>query len=197
MLQNPSSMPSLSSCERRLGEFKPVQSAKSAVKKSIPMTHRYDTFPTPLGEFSAAVNETGALAATAFGGLAALKKRVPLAAWIHDPAALGAVRRQIDDFLSGRRTGFTVKVDAAGTSFQQAVWGALRRIPFGQTRSYAEIAAAIGRPGAARAVGRANATNPVCVVVPCHRVIGADGSLTGFAFGEKIKRRLLELEQVG
>ena len=75
------------------------------------------------------------------------------------------------------------------------IWTALRRIPFGETQSYGEIAAAIGRPGAARAVGRANGTNPVCVVVPCHRVIGADGSLTGFAFGETTKRRLLALER--
>jgi methylated-DNA-[protein]-cysteine S-methyltransferase len=159
------------------------------------MTLRYDTFPTPLGEFSAAINDAGGLAATAFGGLAALRRRTDAGAWVRDRAALAAVRREIGEFLAGRRTDFTLRVEAKGTPFQQAVWTALRRIPFGETRSYGEIAAAIGRPGAARAVGRANGTNPVCVVVPCHRVIGADGSLTGFAFGETTKRRLLALER--
>ena len=80
----------------------------------------------------------------------------------------------------------------AGTAFQQRVWKALLRIPFGRTRSYGEIARELR--SSARAVGRANSTNPVCLIVPCHRVIGADGSLTGFAFGEDLKRRLLEHE---
>jgi methylated-DNA-[protein]-cysteine S-methyltransferase len=104
------------------------------------------------------------------------------------------VRREIEEYFAGQRRTFTVRLAAAGTPFQQAVWSALRKIPFGQTASYGDIAVALGRPGAARAVGRANGTNPICVIVPCHRVIGADGSLTGFAFGEKIKRQLLELE---
>jgi methylated-DNA-[protein]-cysteine S-methyltransferase len=159
------------------------------------MTLRYDTFPTPLGEFSAAVNDDGALVATAFGGLAALKRRAKAGAWTRDPAALSAVRGEVTDFLAGRRRDFTLRCSAEGTPFQQAVWSALRKIPYGRTRSYGEIAAAIGRPGAARAIGRANGSNPICVVVPCHRVIGADGSLTGFAFGESLKRRLLDLEQ--
>jgi methylated-DNA-[protein]-cysteine S-methyltransferase len=172
-----------------------VCSVYSAVSIPILMTLRYDTFPTALGEFSAAVDEAGALAATAFGGPSALKRRADATAWTRDPAALAAVRREITDFLAGRRTDFTLRVGAQGTAFQHAVWSALRKIPFGQTRSYGEIATTMGRPGAARAVGRANGTNPVCVVVPCHRVIGADGSLTGFAFGATIKRRLLELER--
>lgn len=159
------------------------------------MTLRYDSFPTALGEFSAAVNASGALIATAFGGPAALKRRAEAETWTRDPAAVADARRQITDYLAGQRRDFTLPVEAKGTAFQQVVWSSLQRIPFGQTRSYGEIAADIGRPGAARAVGRANGTNPVCLVVPCHRVVGADGSLTGFAFGATLKRRLLELEQ--
>lgn len=159
------------------------------------MTLRYDTFPTPCGAFSVTIDANGALVATAFGSLAALKQRVDADAFVRDAAAVAPARRELEDFFGGRSRTFTVRVAAAGTPFQQAVWSALRKIPFGRTASYGEIAAAIGRPGAARAVGRANGANPVCVIVPCHRVIGTDGSLTGFAFGEKIKRQLLALEQ--
>ena len=87
-----------------------------------------------------------------------------------------------------------MKLAPCGTPFQQSVWTALQRIPFGETRSYGQLATELGNPGAARAVGRANATNPIALIVPCHRVIGSDGSLTGFAFGEDIKRRLLAHE---
>ncbi len=158
------------------------------------MTLRYDTFPTSCGAFSAAIDASGALVATAFGSLAKLRERVDAENFIRDTDALSKVRLELTEYFAGKRRTFTVRLAAAGTPFQQVVWSALRRIPFGKTASYGEIAATIGRPGAARAVGRANGTNPVCVIVPCHRVIGADGSLTGFAFGEKIKRQLLELE---
>jgi methylated-DNA-[protein]-cysteine S-methyltransferase len=159
------------------------------------MPLRYDTFPTPLGKFTAALDEGGALAATAFGGLRALGRRIRLEMPRRDRAALRAARREIQEFLAGKRRTFSVQVNAAGTPFQRSVWTALRKLPPGRTRNYGEIAQAVGRPGAARAVGGAIGANPVCVVVPCHRVIGADGSLTGFAFGERLKRRLLELEQ--
>ena len=95
----------------------------------------------------------------------------------------------------GRRVAFDLPIELAGTEFQRRGWAQLLDIPCGQTRSYGWIAQAVG--SSARAVGRANATNPVCVIVPCHRVIGADGSLTGFAFGEETKRRLLALERGG
>ncbi len=159
------------------------------------MTLRYDTFPTFCGAFSAAVDANGALVATAFGSLAALKQRVDAQGFIRDAEALSKVRRELEEYFAGKRRAFTVRLAAAGTPFQQEVWSALRKIPCGATASYGEIATALGRPGAARAVGRANGANPVCVIVPCHRVIGADGSLTGFAFGEKIKRQLLGIEQ--
>jgi methylated-DNA-[protein]-cysteine S-methyltransferase len=159
------------------------------------MRQFYDTFPTPLGDFSVALNTTGAVIATAFGGLPELRERFTLDEVVHDPARAAVARREITEYFEHKRRDFTVKLAASGTPFQQSVWAALRAIPPGETRTYAQLAAAIGNPEAARAVGRANATNPICVIVPCHRVIGTDGSLTGFAFGEDIKRRLLEHER--
>jgi methylated-DNA-[protein]-cysteine S-methyltransferase len=97
-------------------------------------------------------------------------------------------------YFAGERRDFALRLAPRGTEFQQNVWAALRTIPYGETRTYGQIAAQLGNPAASRAVGRANATNPICVIVPCHRVIGADGSLSGFAFGEHLKRRLLQLE---
>ncbi|MBI6546698.1 MAG: methylated-DNA--[protein]-cysteine S-methyltransferase [Cyanobacteria bacterium NC_groundwater_1444_Ag_S-0.65um_54_12] len=101
---------------------------------------------------------------------------------------------QLEEYFAGRRQSFDLPLQAVGTPFQQAVWNALRTIPFGVTRSYAEIAQAIGRPTATRAVGAANGRNPLSVIVPCHRVIGADGSLTGYGGGLEFKRWLLDFE---
>jgi methylated-DNA-[protein]-cysteine S-methyltransferase len=98
-------------------------------------------------------------------------------------------------YFAGERSTFDVSLAPAGTRFQHRVWAVLRAIPAGETKTYGQIAAELGNPFASRAVGRANATNPICVIVPCHRVIGANGTLTGFAFGENIKRRLLALER--
>ena len=103
-------------------------------------------------------------------------------------------RTELQEYYAGTRREFDVPFVLTGSEWQKAVWRALTRIPFGETRSYAEVAAMVGRPKAARAVGRANATNRLPVVVPCHRVIGADGSLTGFAGGTHLKTRLLEHE---
>ena len=101
---------------------------------------------------------------------------------------------ELDEYFSGRRTTFTVPLSPRGTPFQLAVWAALRAIPFGQTRTYGEIAAGVGRPKAARAVGMANHHNPLLIFTPCHRVVGRGGSLTGFACGLAVKRALLALE---
>lgn len=158
------------------------------------MNYSYDSFSTPFGEFSAAVDDRGAVVATAFGDRAALQQRLGAGELTRAPERLAAVRREILDYLAGRREMFTIAVAPRGTPFQQEVWTALRRIPRGSTRSYGELATKLGHPGAARAVGRANATNPVCLLIPCHRVIGSNGSLTGFAFGEETKARLLKLE---
>ena len=151
------------------------------------------TFTTPCGSFSVAVSAVGAVVATAFGNPARLRERIPGNSRLDDaPTSLAAaVEKQVIDYFAGKRRTFDLPLAAHGTGFQQRVWAALVAIPFGETRSYGQLAATLGHPGAARAVGRANATNPVCLLVPCHRVIGADGSLSGFAFGEAIKRRLL------
>ena len=101
---------------------------------------------------------------------------------------------QLAEYFEGKRTQFEIPLDVDGTEFQKAVWKELQRIPYGETRSYGEIAKAIGRPGAARAVGMANHDNPLAVVIPCHRVVGSDGSLTGYAGGLHLKAQLLSIE---
>ena len=160
------------------------------------MRQYYDTFSTPVGDFSVAVDANGSVIAAAFGGLVELRERFAADDVLHDPARLAAARGEITDYFSGKRTAFTLPLSPSGTPFQQSVWTALRRIPFGTTRSYGELAADLGNPGAARAIGRANATNPICLLIPCHRVIGGDGSLTGYAFGEALKSQLLAHEGV-
>ncbi len=104
------------------------------------------------------------------------------------------VADELLEYFAGTRTEFTVPLSPAGTDFQSAVWRALQRIPYGETRTYGEIAEAVGRPGAARPVGTANHRNPIPIVIPCHRVVGSNGHLCGFGGGLDLKRRLLELE---
>ena len=103
--------------------------------------------------------------------------------------------RQLLEYLEGKRTGFELPLDLRGTPFQRAVWQALLEIPYGQTSSYGDVASALGRPGAMRAVGSANGANPVPLIVPCHRVIAAGGKLGGYGGGLDLKRRLLAMEQ--
>jgi methylated-DNA-[protein]-cysteine S-methyltransferase len=102
--------------------------------------------------------------------------------------------RQLNDYFGGRRKRFSVKLDLRGTPFQRKVWRALLKIPFGETRTYGEIARQLGHPNAARAVGAANGKNPISIVAPCHRLVGSDGKLHGFAGGLKAKADLLKLE---
>lgn len=122
--------------------------------------------------------------------------RVPLGDMREDPQhpALLAVQRQLDEYFAGERDHFELDLDFAGTAFQQQVWQALLSIPYGQTRTYRDIAVQIGKPDAVRAVGAANGRNPISIIAPCHRVIGSSGKLTGFAGGLERKARLLELE---
>ena len=115
-------------------------------------------------------------------------------AWRDDRAALANVVEQLDAYFNGELTEFDVVLDPAGTGFQRAVWAALRTVRYGETCSYGEIAAQIGRPAASRAVGQANGRNPIAIIIPCHRVIGSGGSLTGYGGGLEVKRALLELE---
>ena len=145
----------------------------------------------------------GALTLVAGGnGLAAVlwenddPARVPLPALEQDDRhpVLIETEKQLDEYFSGKRTEFSVPLDFKGTDFQNAVWRALMTIPYGETRSYMQIARQIGNPKAVRAVGAANGKNPVSIIAPCHRVIGAGGKLTGFAGGLKAKEFLLALE---
>ena len=135
------------------------------------MRQFYDTCPTAFGDFSVALNASGSVMATAFGSLPDLRERFTADEVVHDPARAAEVRREITEYFENKRQHFTVKLAASGTPFQQSVWAALRAIPYGETRNYGQLAAAIGNPEAARAVGRANATNPICVIIPCHRGI--------------------------
>ena len=114
--------------------------------------------------------------------------------WKRSVDPFAAVCKQLDEYFAGRRTTFEVPLRMAGTAFQRRVWSELQEIPYGQSISYSELARRIGIPSASRAVGTANGLNPIAVIVPCHRVIGADGSLTGYGGGLERKRFLLDLE---
>jgi len=117
------------------------------------------------------------------------------AGWSLDQGAFSTAVEQLGAYFAGELVDFDMELDLRGTEFQRRVWQALLTIPYGETRSYGEIAEQIGAPGAARAVGLANGHNPIAIVVPCHRVIGASGSLTGYGGGLDRKRTLLELEK--
>jgi len=114
--------------------------------------------------------------------------------WVNDPGPFAAVIAQLEAYFAGQLHQFDLPLAPQGTAFQLAVWGHLRQIPYGETISYGELARRIGNPRASRAVGLANGANPLPIIVPCHRVIGADGSLTGFGGGLPIKQQLLALE---
>jgi methylated-DNA-[protein]-cysteine S-methyltransferase len=119
--------------------------------------------------------------------------------WTREDTAFGDVRAQLDEYFAGDRFVFDLGLDPVGTAFQKQVWAALLEIPYGETRTYGAVATAIGAPAAARAVGLANGQNPISIIVACHRVIGADGSLTGYGGGLDAKRWLLshELSRAG
>ena len=154
------------------------------MKTAMPVAR---VMPSPLGPLQL-VADSAALTAIAFPG----QHDASLADGASE--VLDAAQAQLAEYFAGRRERFALPLDIRGTAFQQRVWQALTRIPFGQTRSYADIARDIGQHRAVRAVGAANGRNPLPIVVPCHRVIGSDGSLTGFAGGVELKRRLLRLE---
>ncbi|MBE5990752.1 MAG: methylated-DNA--[protein]-cysteine S-methyltransferase [Paenibacillaceae bacterium] len=108
---------------------------------------------------------------------------------------LKEAEKQLLEYLSGDRTKFNLKLAAQGTEFQKTVWNTLQEIPYGETRSYKQVAEMIGRPEASRAVGMANSKNPILILTPCHRIVGSDSKLTGYAGGLEIKKALLELEK--
>jgi methylated-DNA-[protein]-cysteine S-methyltransferase len=161
------------------------------------MKYYYDTFSTPMGEFSVAVDEAGAVVATTFGSAAGLGRRLDEYELVRNAQRTARARREITEFFRGSRRRFTLALAPSGTPFQKRAWSILERIPFGETRTYGQIAEELGGSRLARAVGRASAANPVCLLVPCHRVVGAGGALTGFAYGTELKRRLLQHEETG
>ena len=161
------------------------------------MTLRARTFESPVGTMLAVVDDGGALVELSFidgPRLAARLAALERAGAELDAPACEAVVLQLGEYFEGRRRTFDIPCDPPGSPFQRQVWGALRAVPYGETVSYGQLAHRVGQPDTDRAVGRANATNPVAIVIPCHRAIGADGSLTGYAGGLAIKQRLLELE---
>lgn len=159
----------------------------------------YATAATPIGPMLVAATDRGVCSVRIGRGadatVAALREEFPEATIRRDERALGRWVRAIVRHLEGESPRLDVPLDVRATAFQERVWRALRAIPYGETRSYREIARVVGAPRAARAVGRACATNPVAVVVPCHRVVRGDGSLGGYAWGLGVKRRLLETER--
>ena len=133
--------------------------------------------------------------ARALTGLAFMGERTRIPpGWARDDARFAMERRQLDEYFAGERSEFDFPMRLEGGAFECDVWEALAAIPYGTTATYGEIAERIGRPGRARAVGAANGRNPIAIVVPCHRVIGADGTLVGYGGGLERKRRLLDLE---
>ena len=157
-------------------------------------TVRYTWHASPIGALLLA-GEDDALALLGFpsGSMA----RAPEPGWRRDDASFAEARRQLAAYFGGELRDFDLPLAPRGTAFQLQVWQALRAIPYGSTCSYAALAAAIGKPTAMRAVGNANGRNPLPVIVPCHRVIGRDGSLTGFGGGLPAKSFLLALERGG
>lgn len=155
------------------------------------MTTTFDTMPSPVGTL---------LFVSHGNGLAGIymeeHKRGPLdqAGWVHDPDGFEDAKAQLDAYFRGELREFDLDLSPRGTPFQQQVWAALRTVPFGEIVSYAELARMAGVPGSARAAGGANARNPLSIVVPCHRVVGSNGTLTGYAGGLDRKRALLAHE---
>lgn len=154
------------------------------------------TMPSPVGELTLIASDVGLVAILWQDDD---PDRVQLEPTHEDPdhPILTRTEQQLSAYFAGERWTFDVPLDMRGTDFQKSVWAQLLAIPFGETRSYGEIARAIGRPGASRAVGAANGRNPVSIIAPCHRVIGTNGKLTGFAGGLEAKAFLLRLEGHG
>lgn len=150
-------------------------------------------FDSPLGPLTAVENDAGLAAVY----MAVHKRRPALETFgerVAGSPVLEAAAEQLGEYFAGQRREFSVPLAPAGSEFQHRVWAALREIPFGELRTYGELAAMLGDPSMAQAVGSANGRNPISIIVPCHRVVGADGSLVGYAGGLDSKRFLLELE---
>jgi methylated-DNA-[protein]-cysteine S-methyltransferase len=154
----------------------------------------YATMPSPIGELKLVAGERGLVAILWNDGR---RNRTRTDAGREDPSdpVLRETRRQLEEYFAGKRKRFDLRLDFVGTEFQKRVWAELLKIPFGETRTYGEIAERLGNRNAMRAVGAANGQNPIPIVAPCHRVIGASGSLVGFGGGLETKAALLDLER--
>ena len=152
---------------------------------------KYTILNSPLGDILVARSERGL---THINFQQSDSTVEPQPTWARDDGAFDDVAAQLSEYFAGQRRNFDLPLDPAGTDFQQSVWRALCEIPHGETWSYGEIARRLGQPTASRAVGAANGRNPLPIVVPCHRVIGSNGQLTGYRGGVKFKEALLELE---
>jgi methylated-DNA-[protein]-cysteine S-methyltransferase len=151
----------------------------------------YDIIESPIGPILVAGNKEGLKHLIFLKG----KKKVGIPeGWIKNKEFFKEAARQLEAYFSGKLESFDLKLAPEGTDFQKSVWKALCEIPYGETRTYKEIAVYIGKPGAYRAVGLANNRNPIAIIIPCHRVIGSDGKLTGYASGLDVKELLLRLE---
>jgi methylated-DNA-[protein]-cysteine S-methyltransferase len=159
------------------------------------MTNRQSFFDTPIGTLTIVASDDG-VAHLLFDGQTpdqvGLTEDLPV---VDDDPVLSAAEAQIHEYFAGDRRDFDLPLDLHGTEFQIAAWRALASVPYGETTSYGEQAERIGRPGAFRAVGAANGKNPVPIILPCHRIVGVNGSLTGFAGGLELKQWLLSMEQ--
>jgi methylated-DNA-[protein]-cysteine S-methyltransferase len=157
--------------------------------------HVYKRMPSPVGTLTLVATDDG-LAAIVWETDRPGRVRLNLDAEESGHPVLVEAERQLEEYFAGRRKQFTLRLNVSGTAFQRQVWSALLMIPFGETRSYGQIAKQIGNPSAVRAVGAANGRNPISIVVPCHRVVGSAGALTGFAGGLEVKAQLLAFEGV-
>jgi methylated-DNA-[protein]-cysteine S-methyltransferase len=174
-----------------------------AILRSLKMTAKngrekplvYKTMKSPLGNLKLVGSDSG-LAAILWENDSPQRVRLNVVSEDRKHPVLVETERQLDEYFAGKRKKFSVKLDFVGTEFQNKVWQALLAIPFGQTKTYGQIAKELGNAKAMRAVGAANGKNPISIIAPCHRVIGSTGKLTGFAGGLKAKAHLLELEGV-
>ena len=170
------------------------ESAMLNVDRTSSKRHVYKRVASPVGKLTLVATDAG-LAAILWENERPDRVRLDFETEDARHPVLVEAERQLAEYFAGRRKQFALKLDVSGTPFQRKVWNALLTIPFGETRSYAQIAKQIGHPSAARAVGAANGRNPLSIVAPCHRVVGSSGSLTGFAAGLEVKARLLALEE--
>jgi methylated-DNA-[protein]-cysteine S-methyltransferase len=151
----------------------------------------YSWFESPVGDLLLAGSSDG-LKLVSFGAGKRARRVDP--EWKLDGSSFVEVMDQLQSYFAGERKKFEIPLVLEGTDFQKSVWSALQKIPYGETVSYKELAGKVGNPKAVRAVGAANGANPIPIIIPCHRVVGNDGSLTGFGGGLPLKKRLLELE---